>query len=70
MDADDFKQWRVSRGITQQELAYVLGAHPITISKIERGKIRFKGRLETRLLSVVQRGVEAADLLKKTPIKY
>lgn len=67
MKAYEFKQWRTARGINQSELAYVLGLHPITVSKIERGLLPFKGTLKTRLLKIQQRGQEAKELLERKP---
>lgn len=60
-----FKRWRKARNITQSELAAALGLHPITISKIERGVLPFKGTIATKLLKVQQRGLEAKELLER-----
>jgi transcriptional regulator with XRE-family HTH domain len=55
---------RKARGMTQQELADAVGAHWITISKLERGRIR----LTTDWLGKLARplGVHARDLLPGT----
>ena len=55
---------RLARGMTQQQLADAVGAHWITISKLERGRIKLTTDWLEKLAKPL--GVRAGDLLPDT----
>lgn len=65
MDRTDFIKVREEMGISQAELADILGVHSMKISKMERGTIPCKN-IYTLLIDSVLRGVRAQRLLQKT----
>ena len=40
MDADIYRTFRASRGMSRRDLARVIGVHPSTIKNIESGRFR------------------------------
>lgn len=56
MTPAELKEARRSLGLTQQELAGVLGVHPISISKWELGEREIKRPIELAVRAIVAYG--------------
>ena len=58
---------RKARGMTQQQLADAVGAHWITISKLERGRIQTDHRLARKAGGAARRARERSIARPKRP---
>jgi len=72
--ASDLKELRARLGLSQEELAQLLGVHAMTVSKWERGKLR-PGPHEKRLLksfaAAAERGIRAPQRGKRPdPVRF
>src|SRR5690606_1578399 len=54
-------EFRKARGMTQQQLADVIGSHWITVSKLERGKIRLSDEWRVKIANAL--GLDGWDLV-------
>lgn len=64
MNREQFKAMRLEIGVSQNVLAQIVGKHPMTISKIERGLLK-PFDLRRHLEQLMWRGNQAADWLRK-----
>ena len=60
----DLKTWRTTRGLTQDELADMLGTYTPNISRVEMGVQWPSAELMAAIEKATKRAVTASDLLK------
>jgi len=60
-----FFEWRQLKGVSQRELAQKMGVHHSVISKVEAGKIDFKGAFLGKYANAI--GCDPGDLLSGPP---
>lgn len=63
ISADELRQWREKVGLSQSELARIIGVHPMTISKQERGILRVKTHPSLQVLDLLFRAKLASNLI-------
>jgi transcriptional regulator with XRE-family HTH domain len=54
MDGKELAAWRRERGLTQEQLAQLLGVHKLTVSQWESGRRNTPGRLLELALEAVE----------------
>lgn len=46
-------EYRKAQGLTQKQLADMVGIHPTTLSKIENGRIYYSERIERKIIAAL-----------------
>lgn len=65
-----FAEWRLSVDLSQRGLAYLLGIHEMTVSKMERGILKIEDHPRMMLLDLLIRAKKAREVLKREGTEF